>query len=120
MGLFDIFKKKKPEVQVTWETTINTNESYDPWAKTRKSRNDNYAIAAFIRISERGATVGNSNDDYARYFNYEFGVYDPIKYHKRVIEDGFLNEASPEVPLGKLKVDQLKSILSNAGLPAKG
>ena len=82
--------------------------------------NDNYAIAAFIRISERGATVGSSNDDYARYFNYEFGVYDPIKYHKRVIEDEFLVEASPDVALGKLKVEQLKSIISNAGLPTKG
>ena len=118
MGLFDIFKK--PEVQISWETTINSNTSYDPWAKTSKSRNDNYAIAAFIRMSERGATVGNSNDDYARYFNYEFGVYDPIKYHKRVIEDGFLVEASPDVALEKLKVEQLKSILSNAGLPTKG
>lgn len=120
MGLFDIFKKKKPEVQITWDTTISTNKSYDPWGKTNKSRNDDYAVAAFIRISERGAIVGNSNDDYARYFNYEFGVYDPIKYHKRVIADGYLDEAAPDVALGKLKVDQLKTILSDAGLPAKG
>lgn len=120
MGLFDIFKKKNTETKITWETTINTNESYDPWAKTNESRNDNYAIAAFIRISERGAKIGSTNDDYARYFNYEFHVYDPIKYHKKVIADGYLVEATPEVALGKLRVDQLKIILDSAGLPSKG
>ena len=120
MGLFDIFKKKKTEPQITCETTINTNESYDPWAKTNESRNDNYSIAAFIRISERGEKIGRTNDDYARYFNYEFHVYDPIKYHKKVIADGYLVEAPPDVVLRKLKVEQLKSILANAGLPDKG
>lgn len=118
IGTVEYFKKKKPDIQTT--THINSNASYDPWAKTSKSRNDDYAVAAFIRISERGAIIGNSNDDYARYFNYEFGVYDPIKYHKRVIADGYLDETAPDVALGKLKVNQLKSILSNAGLPAKG
>lgn len=120
MGLLDIFKKKSPKVQIICETSINPNENYDPWARTNKSRNDNYAIAAFIRISEHGATIGSSNDDYGRYFNYEFGVYDPIEYHKRVIADGYLVEAPPDVALGKLKVDQIKTILSNAGFSTKG
>lgn len=30
MGLLDIFKKKNTETKITWETTISTNESYDP------------------------------------------------------------------------------------------
>lgn len=120
MGLFDVFKKKKAEPQITWETTIKTSENYDPWAKTSGTRNDNYAIAAFIRISEGGAKVGNTNDDYARYFNYEFHVYDPIKYHKKVISEGYLVDASPNIALKKLKVAELKVILSNAGFSDKG
>lgn len=120
MGLFDIFKKKKPEVQTALETTTNAHESYDPWAKTTKSINDDYATAAFIRISEHGAKVGCTNDDYARYFNYRYGVNDPIRYHKLVIADGYLIEATPEIALGKLKLEQLKSILSNAGLSDRG
>lgn len=118
IGAVEYFKNKKTDNQTA--TATNASTSYDPRGKTNKSRNDDYAIAAFIRISERGATVGNSNDDYARYFNYELGVRDPIQYHKRVIEDGLLVEAAPDVALGKLKVEQLKSILSNAGLPSKG
>lgn len=120
MGLLDILKKKQSKVQTTWEVTTNTNKEYDPWAKTGTSINDDYAIAAFIKISENGAKVGHTNDDYARYFNYEYGVSDPIKYHKNVITNGYLVEATPEVTLGKLKVDQLKIILSNAGLQDKG
>lgn len=120
MGLLDIFKKKKVEPQITWEATINTNENYDPWAKTKESRNDNYATAAFIKMSERGAKIGNTNDDYARYFNYEYHVYDPIKYHKKVISEGYLAEASPDIALKKFKVAELKAILSNAGFSDKG
>lgn len=120
MGLLDVFKKKQSKVQIAWEATTNTDEEYNPWAKTDIPINDNYAIAAFIWISERGAKVGRTNDDYARYFNYRYGVYDPIKYHKHVIADGYLVEAAPEIALEKLKVEQLKSILSNAGLPSKG
>lgn len=120
MGLFDIFKKKKSDVQITWDVTTIANKKYDPWAKNNASINVKYAIAAFIRISEHGAAVGHTNDDYARYFNYRYGINDPIRYHKRVIADGYLVEAAPEIALGKLKVEQLKSILSNAGLSDKG
>lgn len=95
-------------------------DGYDPWKKTEAPLSNNYAIAAFIRISENGAKVGRSNDDYARYFNYEYGVYDPIKYHKQVIAAGYLVEASPEIALRKLKVAQLKTILVNEGLPNSG
>lgn len=120
MGLFDIFKKKKSDVQISWEVTTSTNKEYDPWAKNDAPINDKYAIAAFIRISEHGAAIGHTNDDYARYFNYRYNINDPIRYHKRVISDGYLVEAGPEVALGKLQVGQLKSILLNAGLSDKG
>lgn len=120
MGLLNIFKKKKNGVHITWGVTTNSNDKYDPWEKNGVSMNEKYAIAAFIRMSEHGAKVGRTNDDYARYFNYRYGVNDPIRYHKRVIADGYLVEAAPEIALGKLKVEQLKSILSNAGLSDKG
>lgn len=117
MGFFDLFKKKKA---VTWEVTENRNHNYDPWENSKVSRNDNYAIAAFIHISRNGAKIGRTKDDYARYLNYTFKVNDPIKYHKQVIADGYLVEASPEVSLRKFKVDQLKAILTKANLPDKG
>lgn len=120
MGLFDIFKKKQSKIQITWEEIQDSSTGYDPWAKTGSPINDNYAIAAFISVSEHGAKVGRTNDDYARYFNYRYGIYDPIGYHKRVIADGYLVEAAPEVALEKLSVSQLKAILVSAGLSASG
>lgn len=120
MGLFDFLKKKKPSVTVSFETISNNNIQYDPWKPTNEPRNDNYAIALFISRCKHGATVGKTNDDYARYFSYRYKVFDPVKYHKKVIADGYLVEASPYYALKKFKVDQLKSILSEAGLPNKG
>lgn len=119
MGLFDLFKKKR-SVSVTFETVCNNDNHYDPWKPTNEPRNDNYAIALFISRCMHGATVGKSNDDYARYFSYRYKVFDPVKYHKKVIADGYLVEAPPYYALRKFKVDQLKSILSDAGLPDKG
>ena len=97
----------------------NFNHSYDPWARSKLSRNDDYATAAFISISQNGQKIGSSNDDYPRYLNSEYRVHDPIKYHKNLISNGFLVEASAEVALKKLKVEQLKNILLQSGLSDK-
>lgn len=118
MGLFDFLKKKKPVVSIKTESC--PIPPYDPWKATNEPRNDDYAIALFISRCKHGAPVGKSNDDYARYFSYRYKVFDPVKYHKKVIAEGYLIEASPYYALRKFKVDQLKSILSNAGLPDKG
>lgn len=125
MGLFDIFKKKAQSknhqtVSVNFTSVTPANKEYNPWGKNGITINDNYAIAAFVRISQSGAKVGRTNDDYARYFNYRFGICDPISYHKKVIAAGYLVEASTDTALRKLKVDQLKSILTNANLSSKG
>ena len=121
MGLFDFLKKKKkPSVTVSFETVTCNNRDYDPWKPTNKPRNDNYATALFISRCRHGAPVGKSNDDYARYFSYRYKVFDPVKYNKQVIADGYLVEAPPYYALRKFKVDQLKAILSGAGLPIKG
>lgn len=104
MGLFDFLKVKRV-------VTPETNKA---------SRNDDYAIAAFIRISQDGACIKKSNDDYARYFIYDFHVNNPIKFHKQVIQNGFLEEAEPDVALRKMHVPQLKEILNAHGISDKG
>ena len=119
MGLFD-FLKKKPSDSVVFQANTYAHSEYDPWKPTNSPRNDNYAIALFISRCRHGAPVGKCNDDYARYFSYRYKVHDPVKYHKKVIADGYLTEASPYYALKKFKVDQLRSFLTNAGLPDKG
>lgn len=116
---FTTSKENEPSVSVSSQAIVPDNE-YDPWAKNDITVNDNYAIAAFVRISQSGETVGRTNDDYARYFNYRFGICDPISYHKKVISEGYLVEAPLSIALKRLRVEQLKSILDSAGLPNKG
>ena len=118
MGLFDLFKKKTTAT-INFAETINVPQ-YNAWENKQQPRNDDYAIAAFIAISKNGAKIGKTNDDYPRYINYEFKVNDPIKYHKNVIAEGYLVEAEPCLALKSFKVDQLKAILAQNGLPEKG
>lgn len=116
MGLFDFFKKSP----VSFKLVENQPESYSPWKNQNLPRNDDYAIAAFIAMCEQGKNIGRSNDDYPRSVSYLWRVYDPIKYHKKVIDEGYLVEAAPDIALKKFKVDKLKSILADNGLSDKG
>ncbi|MDD7258652.1 MAG: SAP domain-containing protein [Eubacteriales bacterium] len=124
MSLFDIFRKngsqKKSSVSVSSTSVSTPSNAYDPWGENGIAVNNDYAIAAFVRMSLSGAKIGHTNDDYARYFNYRFGIHDLIDFHKKVIAEGYLVKAPADTVLRKLKMDQLKSILVDAGLPAKG
>lgn len=129
MGFFDFLKKnsappKGNQVQIKFTTTNyfeTPHQEYDPWERKVMPRNDNYAIAGFISYCQYGGKpIGKTNDDYPRYFSYRYYVNDPIKYHKKVIADGYLTEAEPIALLASLKVAQLKEILASHGLLDKG
>lgn len=90
-------------------------------AKSSLSRNDNYAIAAFIHYCEFGGKpIAKKNDIYPRYFTYDFNINNPAKYHQKVVDEGYLEEAPISSSLQQLKVDQLKQILVSNGLSDKG
>lgn len=84
------------------------------------SKNEEHSIAAFIFMSRDGAKIGESKNDYAWDFEYKYKVYDPVKYHKKVIAEGYLVEAEPGIALKRYKVNQLKEILNQNGLSNKG
>lgn len=137
MGFFDFLKKSsiptkghQAQIKSTASDVPKTptqpkqsvsNREYDPWEQKVMPRNDNYAIAGFISYCQYGGKpIGKTNDDYPRYFSYRYHVNDPIKYHKKVIADGYLTEAEPIVLLDSLRVAQLKEILASHGLLDKG
>lgn len=119
MGLFDIFKKKAPAPTETKAPESN-EYNYNPLDETQLSSRDKYAIVAFLALSENGAKIKRSSDDYPRYFYDIYKILSPISFHRDVIEAGYLVEAPPIIALKKLKADQLKSILAAAGLSDKG
>lgn len=115
----DIIGKPKPKER----PTIRMENNYEITNPNNQNmpRNDDYAIAVFISMSNHGGMkVMEKSNDYPGYISYEYKVHDPIKYHKKVIAEGYLEEASPFVVLGKFKVDQLKEILVKNGLESKG
>lgn len=90
-------------------------------SSVKPGNNEDYAIAAFVRYcSFGGKPIGKRRDVYPSYLNYKFNITAPIKYHKKMIEEGYLCEAPLANSLKLLKVDQLKQILLANGLPEKG
>ena len=112
--------KDDERVKITFTETVNTESQYDPWEQQPLPRNENYATAAMLRCCLGGRAMGKDADEYPRYLNYRFKIHDPIKYQKRLIEDGYLIEGSPNIVLRCYKVVELKSILNANNLLDKG
>ncbi len=51
---------------------------------------------------------------------YECGIREPEKYHKQMIDEGFLEASTMEAMVQALKVDTLKIILKKLNLPVSG
>ena len=77
--------------------------TFDPWEQKRTPRNEDYAIAGMLRCCN-GKAIGTVADDYPRYMNYDFKVHDPIKYHRKMIEQGYMIKGTPDDALNEFKV----------------
>ncbi len=86
MGLFNLFQKKV-------ETT--PPPQYDPWADEGYINTD-YVATVFVKVSEKGSTVGENNGSYPRYFSYSYGIKNPVKWHQWAIDNGFLAKKSEQ------------------------
>lgn len=119
MGLFGFGKKKKskPEISFSIEETISKPSMT---ASKATAPSTNYQIAALLNWGQSGKPIGQTVEDYSRNLSYQYGISDPIAFHKEVIRDGYLIEGSPKDNLSKLKVAELKEILNKHSLPSTG
>lgn len=78
-----------------------------------------YAKTVFLWAHDKASPVKKS-EEYARYFLYECGIRDVVAYHKKMITEGYFEEASVETRLSYLKVPELKNILIDLGQPVTG
>lgn len=78
-----------------------------------------YAKTVFLWAHEKASSV-KSNDSYAKYFLYECGISDPVKYHKDLIAQGYFVEAPISDVLDSFKVTDLKQILVKMGKSTTG
>lgn len=79
----------------------------------------NYAKAIFLNAYSSPSPI-KEKSDYQSYLLYECGINDAPAYHRQMIKEGYLREASPEEKLTYLKVADLKDILREYGLSSSG
>ena len=119
MGFFsNLFNKKEnrqsaPPINITVKTGVVTNDPDIPPLQ------GDYAKTIFLWAHSKAAPV-KDNDSYARYFLYECGIRNAVKYHRELIAAGYFEEASAEQALNALKVAELKEILTAIGESTSG
>ena len=117
----DIIGKPKPNSKPAQKVNLSDIVGMPQWERKALPRNDDYAIAAFVYLSkEKGMNLRNNIDDYPRFLSYEYEVNDPVKSHRWVLSEGYLEKTEPTVILESLKVEALKEILRVHGLEPKG
>ncbi len=126
-----IFKKQTvvkdaPKIEYNptsnFQPNVNSEKEYTTHTSSyvNLARNDNYATAAMLRWSEYGKPLGDVKEDYPHYLESTYKIHNPIKYHQKLIDMGYLVPADPSLFLSTLKVAELKQILSEHGLKTSG
>lgn len=91
---------------------VQTNAEIPPF------RGD-YAQAIFLWATSKQSPI-RDNDDYARYILYECGIRKPSEYHRKMVDEGFLQQDSFEKALESLKLADLKEIAVEKGVSSSG
>ncbi len=122
LHIMDIMNKafKMQEQEPTPLNTNTTNTASTTTIVPNSSRNDDYAIAAFMHYCEHGGAIQKDSSHYPSYFKYDYKVNDPTKYIHRLVSEEYLKAAPTIMALSKLKVDELKKILIANGQSDKG
>ena len=94
MGLFDLFKRKKPRIEVVVKEQPRTTQRYDPWNMSGKNSNTDFSNVGFLNIlSRKPQPIGKTPDDYPRFVSYALEIHDPVKKHKELLKAGFFRWA---------------------------
>lgn len=119
MGLFDFFRKNmNKNTPTSLDSSNSTSTTNTLWHEDDDYKSV-YAKTVFLYYCKKAKPV-RSEDDYPRYFFYDFNIINCAQYHKKLIMDGYLQEASINDTLNSLKTTQLKDILKLYELPKTG
>lgn len=130
MGFFDFFKKKKPEVKVTFTTREYTQGELSQQREQEVGEIKKLACESIpdenglrpheifmLSYAERYKTGENN---FPMFWQYSFGVDDPQGLLTMLYNRGFIRIATAKESVEKLKVAELKELLSEFGISAKG
>lgn len=89
-------------------------------SRDKRNVSEDFAKTIFLWSLGKKANPIKKRDEYAQYLFYEFKIQNAAKYHKSMVEEGYLEPASTEEMLDTLKVPELKEIAKEYGLPTAG
>lgn len=81
--------------------------------------NTPFSNANFLKWAD-GKSLPSDGSAYPKYMQYRYSITQPLKKHEQMISEGFLIEGDAKDSLSKLKVQELKNILSEHNIPATG
>ena len=124
MGLFsNLFKKpndseKEPE-QTAGKVNISVSVSTPQYSPEIPPFQGAYAKTVFLWAFSKPQPIRGSGN-YAAYFLYECGIRDCVKYHNKLIKEGYFIEAEPGEALELFKLPELKDMLKELNQPVSG
>ena len=86
----------------------------------KKTDTGSYAQTIFLWCVGRKATPVMKRDEYPSYLFYDCNIQNASKYHKEMIQEGYLEPAPIADNLATLKLPELKEILQKNGLSTSG
>lgn len=115
MGLFNFSGKNIEKSKLN----IHTNNQTTSYKSTVPPLQGDYAKTVFLNAYSKPSPIKN-DCDYQQYLLYECGIKNPSAYHRALIDEGYLSHCPLTESLKSLKVDELKTILSEHNLKLKG
>lgn len=130
MGLFNFFKKRSSKnIENNREdssapSSLKLNFSVQKKTVSIPSKDVNNCDTTFSNVNFlkwiNGKVLPSDNSIYPRYMQYRYSITQPLQKHRQMILDGFLTEGNISDSLKKLKVPDLKNILSEHNLHVTG
>ena len=94
MSIFDFFRKSKPEEpkQEVLDEPSTPNIALDSSSYVNDSevslKKREFYTAVFLDRYSTGTPIMDDNE-YPRYFQYDFEIKSPSKFHKKLVQDGY-------------------------------
>lgn len=130
MGLFDFLKKKSTKFVAEITTHEYTPEELDQQREQKVNKICELARTSIpsqhglrpheIAVLSAARNYKTSGNNFPRYWHFDYGIDDPQQILDMLFERGFIRSASAKESVEKLKVPELKGILLEFGITAKG
>jgi len=133
MGLIFLFKKKeqqKPQMTVTISTHEYTPNELKQHQEEKVSKIKKLAQSAIpsknglrpheIAMLSHAIHYKTSGNDFPRYWRFDYGIDDPQAVLDMLLSRGFIRVTTAKENIDRLKVSELKEILSEHGIKSVG